>query len=86
MITSTLDVTDCLNFWFVKQPLELLGNLPSNKVAHVSLQHIKDLRKDDSKAQFTIPYITPENIERLLQSLPSHKVTGSDGLGHKYLK
>jgi len=59
-----------------------------DKVAHVSLQRIKDFRKDDSKAQFTIPYITPESIvnERLMQSMLSHKVTGSDGLGAQILK
>ena len=86
MITSTLDIAERLNFWFVKQPVELLRNLPLNKVAHVSLQRIKDLRKDDSQAQFTIPYITPEDIERLLQTMPSHKATGSDGLSAQILK
>ena len=86
VITSTLDITECLNFWSVKEPLELLRNLPSNKVTHVSLQRIKDLRKDDRKAQFTISYITPENIETLLQSMPFHKATGSDGLGAQILE
>ena len=72
VITSTLDIAERLNFWFVKQP--------------VSLQRIKDLRKDDSQAQFPIPYITPEDIDRLLQSMPSHKATGSDGLSAQILK
>ena len=32
VITSTLDIAECLNFWSVKEPLKLLRNLPSNKV------------------------------------------------------
>ena len=54
MITSTLDIAERLNFWFVEQALELPRNLPSNKVANVSLQRTKDLRKDDSKAHCPI--------------------------------
>ncbi|CAH3027959.1 unnamed protein product [Porites evermanni] len=82
----TLDIVECLNFWSVKEPLELLRNLPSNKVIHISLQRIKDLRKDDRKAQFTISYITPENVERLCKACHSTRLLGLMDLVHKYLK
>ena len=51
------------------------------------LKQIKDPTADSiNKPQFTIPHITPKNIEELLKLMPSHKTAGSDGLGARILK
>lgn len=86
LITSTLDIAECLNLWFVKQPLELPQNLPSHTASQVSLKHIRDLTNGVNMAQFTILHITPSKIEELLKYMPCHKATGSDGLGTRILK
>ena len=82
LITDPLDIAECLNLWFVKQPLKLLRNKPPNSSSRVPLKHIKDLTaKSVKKPQFIIPHITPKKIEELLKLVPSHKAAGSDGLG-----
>ena len=86
-ITDPLDIPECLHLWSVKQPRELLRNLPSYSSSQAPLRHIRDLVADRvNKPQFTIPHITPNNIEELLKLMPSHKAAGSDGLGARILK
>ena len=70
----------------MEQPLELLRNLPSNTTSQFPCKYIKDLTNGVNMAQFTIPHITPQKIEELLKHMPSHKATGSDGLGARILK
>ena len=82
-----MDIAERLNLWFIKQPLELLRNLPSHSSSRARLKHIRDLRADRvNKPQFTIPHITLKNIEELVKLMPSHKAAGSDGLGARILK
>ena len=86
-LTDTLDIAECLNHWFVKQPIELLRNLPSHSSSWALPKHIKDLTANSVNIpQLTIPHITPKNIEELLKLMPSHKAAGSDGLGARILK
>ena len=86
VITSTFYIAERLNLWFVKQPLELLRNLPSNTTSQFPCKYIKDLTNGVNMAQFTIPHITPQKIEELLKHMLSHKATGSDGLVARILK
>ena len=60
VITSTLYIAERLNLWFVKQPLELLRNLPSNTTSQFPCKYIKDLTNGVNMAQFTIPHITKD--------------------------
>ena len=83
VVTNTLEIAERLNFWFMKQPLKLLRTLPP---VTASKTNPRDLTTGVNKTQSTIPQITPQKIEELLQHLPSHKTTGSDGLGAKILK
>ena len=83
VVTNTLEIAERLNFWFVKQPLKLLRNLPPVTASQTTP---RDLTSGLNKTQFTIPHITPQKVEELLQHMPSHKANGSDGLGAKILK
>ena len=83
VVTNTLEIAQRLNFWFVKQPLKLLRNLPPVTASQTTP---RDLTSGVNKTEFTIPHITLQKVEELLQHMPSHKATGSDGLGAKILK
>ena len=83
VVTNTLEIAERLNFWFVKHPLKLLRSLPP--VTALQTTH-RVLTSGVNKTQFTIPEITPQKVEELLQHMPSHKATGSDGFGAKILK
>jgi len=80
---NTLEIAERLNSCFVKQPLELLQNLPPITTSQTTL---RDYTSGVNKTQFTIPHITPQKVEELLKHMPSHKATGSDGLGAQILK
>ena len=84
LYTDKQEISELLNTFFVTQPQKLLYSILTD-IAGISSQ-VTLYSNLNQKIQFQIPYITADKIQKLLQSMPSCKATGMDGIGVRVLK
>ena len=82
--TDKQEITELLNTFFVIQPQELVYSILTD-ITGVSPQ-VASYSNLNPKIQFQIPYITADKIQKLLQSMPSCKATGLDGIAVRVFK
>ena len=82
--TDEQEISELLNTFFVTQPQKLLYSILTG-ITGVSSQ-VTSYSNLNPKIQFQIPYITADKIQKLLQSMPSCKATGLDGIGVRVYK
>ena len=84
--TDSKDIAFKLNEFFASVCNQFnFGNDPAN---HPDLNKLKTYveSKIPSHVDFTVPYITPEEVNAFLHALDPTKATGIDGLGPRILK